>query len=270
MKRYRILSSIFLSVLFVLPCRADPDSRPTFMMDENFFDGIPITPKAEILLVAVDLKALPHGDADAELIQYLRPDAARRPDSCGLDSSPDIPFSLDCGVTMLGLETRGDQAVYYFLLKARQGDWYQIVLTPQSGATTWIKDQHTNGLVMSTHPLFEWLQSLGAYHTAHEIVDPVRAVPVRNHPEDTAEDLTDCASYEDGEGLIPAKDKTRSGDWVHVVCLENECFTPADPLRACIPNMSTQRVPCVEGWARWRNKEGHLILYPYDESQECS
>jgi len=261
---------LVVSAFLILPCRAETDEDVTFAVNNSFFEGIPVSPDAEILMVMADLKSLAHGEADAELIQYPQPNTDRLPYSCGLDSSPPVPFTLDCGVTMLGVESRGDQAVYYFLLKTHQGDWYQIVKSPQSGAMTWVKDPHANGLGFSLHRLFDWLQSLDSYQTAHEITDPVRAIPVGATPQDNSEESTVCASYEDGEGLIPAEDKARHGDWIHVVCLENECYATNDPARACIPHMNLQGVPCVQGWSRWRSKESRLLLYPFDAlSQGC-
>jgi hypothetical protein len=250
-------------VLFgILPCSGESDTPSAMLMNNSFFEGVPVLPTAEVLMVMVDTRILPHGEADAELIQYPKIDSDRRPDSCGLDSSPAVPFTLDCGARMLGLEARGDQAVYYFLLKSHQGDWYQIVLSPQSGATTWIKDQYLNGLVISSHRLVDWLQSLDSYATAHEMADSVSVIPVRVKPQDESKDITDCSSYQDGEGLIPADDKARIGDWVHVTCVENDCFAVHDPQRSCLPQWNLQGVPCVQGWARWRTKDGHLVLYP--------
>jgi hypothetical protein len=204
------------------------------------------------------------------LMQYAKPDAEPQPDTCGLTPGTTAPFTLDCGVNVLGLETGGDNTVYYFLLKARRDDWYQIVVSPQSGAITWIKDPHTAGLSMSAYRLLDWLQSQDSYQTAHEITDDVRAVPVRKAPADAAEDLTDCAGYEDGDGLIPAEDKAVKGDWVHVTCLENDCNAPNDPQRACIRVENLQKVACVQGWARWRTNDRHLRLYPHNAlAQGC-
>jgi hypothetical protein len=259
----RLTYALLASFLLMSPCHADSDDSRSVAVNDTFFDGIPVAPATEILMVNVDPTVLDHGDADAELIQYPKPDSERQPDSCGLDTSPLVPFTLDCGVKMLGVETGGDQSVYYFLLKAHQGDWYQIVLSPQSGATTWVHDVHENGLWFSLHRLVDWLQSQDSYRTAHEIIDPIRAVPVMAQPKSGSEDLTDCASYDDEEGLIPAEDKARDGDWVHVICLENGCYASQDPLRVCARQMNMQGVPCIRGWARWRSPNGHLTIYPH-------
>jgi hypothetical protein len=265
---FTALTLVATGLLFPRQAAADDSS---VVINDSFFDGVPLAPATEVLMVSVDSKALTHGDADAELIQYSKPESERRPDSCGLDQSPPVAFTLDCGVKMLGLETNGDTAVYYFLLKTRKGDWYQIILSPQSGATTWVKDPHVSGLSLTTYPFIDWLQSQSSYTTAHDMTDLIRAVPVLNKPEDTSDDLTDCAGYEDGEGLILTADKARNGDWVHVICLENGCYAANDPERTCIPQLIPQGVPCVQGWARWRTKDGRLILYPHDAfAQACS
>jgi len=235
--------------------------------NDNFFEGIPVAPDMEILMVSADLKVLPHGDADAELIQYPAPGSGRLSDSCGLDSTPPVPFTLDCGAQMLGLETRADETVYYFLSKAHQGDWYQIILSPQSGKTVWVKDQHVKGLDMTTHLLVDWLQSGDSYVLAHEVVDPVPSISVLSKPDDRSEVLTECVGYADGDGLVQI-DKIRNGDWVHATCLENECFATQDPERACTPLRQAQGIACVQGWARWRGKNGHLMLYPHEALSE--
>jgi hypothetical protein len=259
-----ILFAGMVSVLLLCPQIAESNNHSSVVVNDSFFDGSRIAPNTRILIVTVDTETLIHGDADAELIQYPKPGAERLANSCGLDSSPPVPFTLDCGVKMLGLETRGSEAVYYFLLKAHKGDWYQIVLSPQSGATTWIKDPHADGLGIFTRPLYDWLQSQDAYQTAHEITDVYRAVPVMLKPEDASKDLTDCAGYGDWEGLIPAEDKARHGDWVHVICLEHGCYSTNDPVSYCISDMNLPGALCVQGWARWRSKEGHLLLYTHD------
>ena len=184
MKPPSILCSVVLSALFALPCHAEFDSDPTYAMNENFFDGVPVIPQAEILM----------GSGRSQSLASWR-------SGCGIDSVSEAGFETGsrtpavwiqaptfllrwtaaspCSVLMA---TRGNQEIFYFLLKARQGDWYQIMLRPQSGAATWIKDPHMNGLALTTHPLVDWVQSLGSYQTAHEIIDPIRAVPVQKAP----------------------------------------------------------------------------------------
>jgi hypothetical protein len=255
--------SLVLACLFSfsLPVRAD-DRVVT--INDDFFDGVPVAANAKVLVVSVDPKALTHGDADAELIQYPSPGAERQPNSCGLDSTPPVPFTLDCGAKMLGVESHSDSgpAVYYFLLKAQQGDWYQVIVSPQSGATFWTKDPHENGFVMTAYSLTDWLFSEDSFVIAAEMADPSQTLLVMSKPNDRSDVLTECVGYEDGDGLIPT-DKTLDGDWIHVACLENDCYTPKDPLNACTPLRNTHETPCSQGWARWRSQEGHLLVYPH-------
>src|SRR5579864_2634670 len=91
--------ALLATSLLILPREAEADD-PSVEVNDSFFDGVPLALAAEILMVSADPKALIHGDADAELIQYPTPESERRPDSCGLDTSPPVPFTLDCGVTM--------------------------------------------------------------------------------------------------------------------------------------------------------------------------
>src|SRR5579864_7855454 len=132
----RIAIGILAAILLCGLAGAETSDR-VVKINDDFLNGIPIGPDPEILIVSLDPKDLPHGEDDAELIQYLRPETERIPDSCWLDPAPLVPFTLDCGAKFLGFETSGTQQIFYFLLKAHQGDWYQVVLNPQAGSTIW-------------------------------------------------------------------------------------------------------------------------------------
>jgi hypothetical protein len=139
-----------------------------------------------------------------------------------------------------------------------------MILSPQSGLTAWVKDDHVLGLSLSAHGLLDWVQSQDSYRSAQEAADHERSIPVRAEPKDSAKDLTDCTGYEDDEGLIPAEDKDSKGDWIHVVCLENDCAASNDPEKVCRRATNLQRPACAEGWTRWRARDGFIQLYPQD------
>ena len=87
------ITGMIAAVFLLISPGARADDRK-MIANEGFFDGVPVPLDTEILMVSVDLKVLPHGEADAELIQYPLPASERLKDSCGLDSSPPVPFTL--------------------------------------------------------------------------------------------------------------------------------------------------------------------------------
>lgn len=182
---------------------------------------------------------------------------------------------------VLGGDGYGD--AYAFLAKTVSADWVEIYVDQTQKRTLWLPLEKNPLFETRTEDLIAWL------------IEEVQGLPlltqgrtkIHTLPKDSSKVIGKCGSVVSGwnsrsmtTGLIPHG--VIRGDWAKVHCESVFCYSPRTPnLPSYIEPEPIEYVeklqalrrehrrPCVEGWIRWRSKDGRLLV-GLGPSSSCS
>ncbi len=246
----------------------------SYELNTDYFSNLKVTEEMKILRISEGGTLQVYGKPGGKIARQ-----------CNLS----VESWKSCEITAAGIGYCYD--TFDVLIKQIKDGWFEVLADPKNGKTVWISEKAPQRSNFEVVPLGNWIAdkwkdaipAIGGFLFANS----AKSMPIFSKTDDKSSIIEECGpspystGYASNAGLVAVGDVR--GKWLEASCQTNKCLTTIDHVLPCRSwdkeagddelakdeDFYKKLKPCKQGWVRWLDNNGKVLLYPSRYGINC-